>query len=113
MAAKEIPTAAATAADRLGRGPEFGRAVMNLYWVEGKDISEEENVKGAANSLGLDGEEILRLTQDPEIKEALKQNTAEAVKRGAFGAPTFFVGEKLFWGNDRFVIMEAYLKGEL
>ena len=104
---------AATAADRLDRGPEFARALMNAYWVEGKDISEEGNVRDVAGSLGLDVEAILRQTRDPEIKEALKQNTAEAVKRGAFGAPTFFVGEKMFWGNDRFTIMEAYLKGEL
>lgn len=108
-----FPMRAAVAADRLGKGREFAEAVMNLYWVNGKDPNEEENVKSIARSLGLDGEEIVRLTQDPAIKEDLKQNTAEAVKRGAFGAPTFFVGDKMFWGNDRFVLMEAYLKGEL
>ena len=51
--------------------------------------------------------------QDPAVKDQLRQNTEEAVKRGAFGAPTFFVGDKMFWGNDRLPLLEAHLKGQL
>ena len=44
---------------------------------------------------------VLALTTDPAIKEALKANTEEAVRRGAFGAPTMFVGDQMFFGQDR------------
>ncbi len=66
-----------------------------------------------ARSVGLDGEKLAQMAQDPEIKEVLKKNTAEAVERGAFGAPTFFVGKKMFWGHDRIMLLEEYLKGDL
>ena len=108
-----LPMRAAVGADRLGKGKEFAAAVLRALWSEGKDPGLPETLNEAARSAGLDGEELTRLAQDPEIKEALKQNTAEAVKRGAFGAPTFFVGTKMFWGNDRIPLLEAYLKGEL
>jgi 2-hydroxychromene-2-carboxylate isomerase len=50
---------------------------------------------------GLDAERLLARTEDPAVKEELKRNTDEAVRRGVFGAPTFFVGDAMFWGNDR------------
>ncbi len=104
---------AAIAADRLGKGSEFASQVMQLYWVDGGDPSDADSVKKVASSVGLDGDKIIQMVQEPEIKDALKQNSAEAVKRGAFGAPTFFVGEKMFWGNDRLIVLEAYLKGKI
>ncbi len=47
------------------------------------------------------------------MKDQLRINTEEAVKRGAFGAPTFFVGEQMFWGNDRLVLLEEFLRGKI
>ena len=47
-----------------------------------------------------------------EIKDRLREETSEAARRGAFGAPTFFIGDKMFWGNDRIDYLDAYLKGE-
>jgi 2-hydroxychromene-2-carboxylate isomerase len=86
---------------------------MSMLWTEGKDPGLPENLNAVAASVGLSGDELTQMAQDPEIKEVLKQNTAEAVERGAFGAPTFFVGKKMFWGHDRMVLLEAYLKGSL
>ncbi|MDY6933196.1 MAG: 2-hydroxychromene-2-carboxylate isomerase [Spirochaetota bacterium] len=108
-----LPMRAAIAAERLGKGGEFAIAIMNAYWAEGKDPSLAEIIQSISSSAGLCGDEIIKLTQEPEIKEALKQNSTEAVNRGAFGAPTFFVGDKMFWGNDRLVLMRAYLNEEL
>jgi 2-hydroxychromene-2-carboxylate isomerase len=58
---------------------------------------------------GLDGEAILEATQDPEVKAGLIANTEEAVARGAFGAPTMFVGDEMFFGQDRIDFIEELL----
>ena len=108
-----LPMRAAIAADSLGRGREFAAAILRGFWSQGKDPAVPEHLNEAARSVGLDGDEIARMAQDPKIKEILKQNTAEAVERGSFGAPTFFVGKKMFWGHDRILLLEAYLRGEL
>jgi 2-hydroxychromene-2-carboxylate isomerase len=58
---------------------------------------------------GLKADLILARTEEPDIKEQLRLNTEEAVRRGVFGAPTFFVGEEMFWGNDRLMFVEEAL----
>jgi 2-hydroxychromene-2-carboxylate isomerase len=63
-------------------------------------------VKGA----GLDADLLLRRIEEPEIKDQLKANSAEAVERGAFGAPTFYVDDEMFFGNDRLDFLEEKLK---
>jgi 2-hydroxychromene-2-carboxylate isomerase len=108
-----IPMRAAVGADRLGKGKEFAEAVMEALWQKGQDPSQPDDLNEIARSVGLDGEALAQMVQDPEIKEVLKNNTAEAVARGAFGAPTFFVGKKMFWGHDRMILLEAYVKGDL
>ncbi len=60
--------------------------------------------------IGRDPEEVLEGAATEEAKEGLKSATAEAVERGAFGAPTIFVGEEMFWGNDRLHFVEAALR---
>ncbi len=107
------PERAAIAADRAGQGAAFARALMAAHWGEGRDISQPDELKAVAATVGLDGDAILAATQDPAVKEALKANTEEAVQRGVFGAPTFFVGTEMFWGNDRLQLLRAHLKGKL
>jgi len=92
---------------------DWGKAVMTAYWTKDVDIGQAEVLKGIAASIGLDGDALLAATQDPAVKDRLRANTDEAVERGAFGAPTFYVGEQMFWGNDRLVLMEEYLNGKL
>ena len=58
---------------------------------------------------GAKAKEVLEKTQEQRIKDALRKNTDEAVERGAFGAPTFFVGEEMFFGNDRLDFVEEAL----
>lgn len=58
---------------------------------------------------GIDAAALLALTQTPEVKDRLKANTEHAVARGAFGAPTFFVGEEMFWGQDRLHFVQEAL----
>jgi len=93
--------------------PDFACAMMKAYWAEGLDISQPEVVVAVANSLGLDGAALLAAAQAPEAKDKLRALTDEAVSRGVFGAPTFFVGTQMFWGNDRLPLIEDYLAGKL
>jgi 2-hydroxychromene-2-carboxylate isomerase len=96
--------------DQRGR---WALAAMTAYWSQDQDIGQPEVLKTVAAGLGLDPDATLALAQDPAAKEQIKANTDDAVKRGVFGAPTFFIGDTMFWGNDRFPLMEAVLEGRL
>jgi 2-hydroxychromene-2-carboxylate isomerase len=108
-----LPLRVACAAAEAGRGPEFAKAVMAAHWAKGIDISQPAELVHIATAVGIDGAALLARAQDQLIKDQLRANTDEATKRGAFGAPTMYVGQQMFWGNDRLVLLEDYLKGKL
>jgi 2-hydroxychromene-2-carboxylate isomerase len=58
----------------------------------------------------MGAEESLRRSEAPEIKDRLRRNTDDALARGAFGAPTFFIGDDMYFGNDRLPFVETALK---
>ena len=95
----------------------FVREAFVLYWEEGgapkgmKEADEDGPLKEVATRIGTEPEELLEKATSDEAKAALKNATAEAVERGVFGAPTIFVGDEMFWGNDRLHFVEAALKG--
>jgi 2-hydroxychromene-2-carboxylate isomerase len=96
-----------------GSGAPMERAMHALfraYWGEGRDVSEKPVVQAALSGAGLDGAALVARTEEPAIKEELIARTARALSRGVFGVPTFFVGDKLFWGNDRLEFVEAALR---
>jgi 2-hydroxychromene-2-carboxylate isomerase len=64
-------------------------------------IGTDDNLEAALGTLGLDAAQVLKLANSPENKGALKAQTARAIARGIFGAPSFVVSEELFWGDDR------------
>lgn len=80
--------------------PAAAHRVFHAHWVEDRDISDP------AVLTPLLGEAALARANDPEVKDRLRRTTEEAVTRGAFGAPTFFVGETMFFGNDRLQFVE-------
>lgn len=87
--------------------PEAGRAEASLalfraYWVDNKDLTRPEVIAR------LLGEAPVVAAVDPGIKAELRATTDEAVERGAFGAPTVFLGEEMFFGNDRLHFVEAH-----
>lgn len=94
----------------------FVREAFALYWEEGgapkglQEADEDEPVREVARRVGSDPEEVLERAASGEAKEALKGATTEALERGVFGAPAFFVGDEMFWGNDRLFFVEAALK---
>ncbi len=92
---------------------EWIRRVVEACWAEGKDISDPEMLLKIAEGQKLDFQELWQKANTPEIKEALKRSTDEAIQKGVFGVPSFLVDGELFWGNDRLPFLKAYLKGEL
>jgi 2-hydroxychromene-2-carboxylate isomerase len=95
----------------------FTREAFGLYWEEGgapkgfEAAGEDGPLWELARSIGRDLEEVLEKASPDEAKKALKSATAEAVERGVFGAPAFFVGDEMFWGNGCLHFVEAALKG--
>lgn len=81
-------------------------ALFEAYWVADRDISQAEVIAGALDQAQLPGAALVAAASESASKEALRQTTDEAIARGAFGAPTFFVGEAMFWGNDRLAFVE-------
>jgi 2-hydroxychromene-2-carboxylate isomerase len=79
----------------------FTRAVYTANFGEQKDISDETTLSEILVRLGLDATQTLSQANAPENKELLKKQTEDAQARGVFGAPSFTVGDELFWGNDR------------
>ncbi len=93
----------------------FTREAFALYWQEGGapeglDADEDAPISSVAGRMGADPEEVLHGAATPGAKKDLKDATSEALQRGVFGAPAFFVGGEMFWGNDRLHFVEAALK---
>ncbi|MDH4557797.1 2-hydroxychromene-2-carboxylate isomerase [Pseudomonas sp. BN417] len=76
-------------------------AVFKAFWQDKRNLGDPAVLAATLDAAGFDPQATLALTSDQEVKDALKAATAEAVKRGAFGAPTFFVGNEMFFGQDR------------
>ncbi|XAH21124.1 2-hydroxychromene-2-carboxylate isomerase [Xylophilus sp. GW821-FHT01B05] len=75
--------------------------VFKALWIDALNLNDAQLTARILTEGGFDPAEIDRLTQDAEIKAALKATTQEAVERGVFGAPTLFVGDQMFFGQDR------------
>ena len=87
-------------------------AVFHHMWEEPKKLDDPETIRGALDSSGFDGAALLRRAEDQEVKDRLRANTEASVAAGAFGSPTFFVGDEMFFGKDRLRdVEEAVLEG--
>ena len=108
-----LRTQRALAAAEL-RGAEqvapLAHALFRAYWVDDQDVSADAVIAACADGAGLDGAAIVAAIDAPGTKDQLRATTDEAVRRGAFGAPAMFVGDALFWGNDRIPLLEAHLR---
>jgi 2-hydroxychromene-2-carboxylate isomerase len=98
----------ALVAEARGALVPFTHAAFRAAWVEGRDLTSAETLAAVAASVGLDGAALVAAA--PQQKATLVAQTDEAVRRGAFGAPTFFVGEEMFVGNDRLDFVEEALR---
>ena len=80
---------------------EYLDTFFNAYWQNNIDLTLEENIIHLIENLNLNHKEFLKNIAKQEIKDQLKEFTEEAFKKEIFGAPTFVVNNKIFWGQDR------------
>lgn len=85
-------------------------ALYRAHWVTHRDIGEPAVLRAVLDEAGVDGAAVIAKIDDG-IKEQLRANTDEAARRGAFGAPAMFVGDALYFGQDRLAMLEAHLGG--
>jgi 2-hydroxychromene-2-carboxylate isomerase len=76
-------------------------AMYDAMFGQPRDLRDEKVIAGVLSAAAFTPAEIMALAADPEVKQALIKSTDEAIARGVFGAPTFFVGDEMFWGQDR------------
>ena len=96
-------------------GSAQARVVETLYgagWGNGIDLGSSDEIAAALERAGLDGRGLVARTSEPDVKQALKDETARAISLGAFGVPTMTVGGELFWGRDRLSELDAFLGGD-
>jgi 2-hydroxychromene-2-carboxylate isomerase len=91
----------AVAAQVEGVFEPYFKAVYHHMWEEPKKMDDPAVVREALISSGIDADKIIARSQDPEVKNKLMELTQNAVGRGAFGSPTFFVGNEMFFGKDQ------------
>lgn len=79
----------------------FIDCLFSALWVEGRNLDDPATVAAVLTENGFEPNAVLALTADEHIKTVLKENTEQAVQRGVFGAPSMFIGDELFFGQDR------------
>lgn len=84
-------------------------AVFDAMFGKPRNMNLLTEVGAVLQEAGFDPTGFMALVSEPAVKERLKSNTEHAVKRGVFGAPTFFVGDQMFWGQDRLQFVEKAL----
>lgn len=100
----------AVAAQRLDLLPTYLGAIFAGMWVEQAPMQDPQEVGRRLVAAGIDVSTLLPLTEDQSVKDELRISTEEAVRRGTFGAPTFFVGDEMFFGQDRLDFVEDELR---
>ena len=107
-----LPLMRGAVAMQLRSEVEFQRYVAVIFramFEHPRNLNQPEEVAAVLAENGMDPTAFVDLINAPAAKEKLKENTAQAVARGVFGAPTFFVGEQMFWGQDRLDFVEQAL----
>lgn len=104
-----IAGAGSLLAEQRGKLREYIVAVMAREWAEGADIGDPDVLLAVGASIGLDRDELASAIEDPDNLATLEKYYEEATERGAFGVPTFIVGEEVFWGQDRIDFVAEHL----
>lgn len=102
----------AIAAQAEGVFEKYVEAGFHHMWEEPKKMDDPEVLAKALTASGLDAAKLFARAQEPEIKNKLLENTQAAVARGAFGSPTFFVGDEMFFGKEQLREVEELIAGK-
>jgi len=87
----------------------FVHAIFKAYYVDGRNVSEPEQVLSIASEIGIDKDALASALGDQSVKDALKTAVDQAIQLGIFGAPTTVVDGELFWGSDRIDQIDRWL----
>ena len=101
----------AIAAEMDGMLPKYFEVVAAAMWEQSLKMDDPEIIKAALDAGGIDGAHTLARIQDADVKAKLIANTEDAVARGAFGIPTFFVDGEIYFGKDRLRDVEEAILG--
>jgi 2-hydroxychromene-2-carboxylate isomerase len=101
----------AVVAEAQGFLPRYTDALFTAMWRDGEKLDEDAVLARVLAAAGIDAPTVLARIADDAVKQTLKSYTEAAVKRGVFGAPTFFVDDEMFFGQDRLEFVEDALKG--
>jgi 2-hydroxychromene-2-carboxylate isomerase len=101
----------AVAAQLEGVFARYVEEVFRDMWAEPKKMDDPAIARAALDESGLDGARLIAMTQEPAVKDRLLANTQRSVERGAFGSPTLFVGDEMFFGKDRLREVEEEILG--
>jgi 2-hydroxychromene-2-carboxylate isomerase len=99
----------AVVANRQSAARAYSEAIFRAVFEAGEDIASLDTVARIAGSVGLDPEEFGARVQAPETIAEVRANTENLVARGGFGSPTIFVGDDMYFGNDRMPLVEFAL----
>lgn len=99
----------ALAAQELGIFEEYLEAMLRAMWEEDKNLGDLEVLQNVLVDNNLDVEAIIKIVTSQECKDKLIANTSDAVNRGAFGVPTFFIDDQIFFGKDHLYQLEEYI----
>jgi 2-hydroxychromene-2-carboxylate isomerase len=101
----------AVVAEEEGFLPRYVDAIYAGMWRDGLKLDDDEVFAWALREAGIDDRHVLTRIAEDGVKATLKAYTEAAVKRGVFGAPTFFVNDEMFFGQDRLDFVEEALVG--
>ena len=90
----------------------FSRAAFDAYFARGENTDSPDVLIAIANSCGLQGDDLISMAAEQAIKDHLRGNTEEAIARGAYGSPTSFVGDALYFGNDQLPLVKEALANQ-
>jgi 2-hydroxychromene-2-carboxylate isomerase len=101
----------AIAMQKEGRFAPYADAIFHAMWVEPQNLNDPNVIGAVLAKAGFEPKAMLAAVEDQSMKDELRKNTEEAVSRGVFGSPAFFVGDKMFFGQDRLDFVEEALNG--
>jgi 2-hydroxychromene-2-carboxylate isomerase len=88
----------------------YSDVIFRAMWADGRDMTSPAVISDVLTKTGIDAARLIAGSQEPAIKDALKTETQEAVQRGLFGAPVLFVGDEMYFGQDRLQYAEEHLR---
>ena len=98
-------------AEAKGKLSPYLAAVFKAYWTDLRDISQDDVLRDIVGRVGIDPDQFIQAINEQSVKDKLRANTDELIRRGGFGSPTLFVdGDDMYFGNDRLALVRIAIE---